>query len=581
MFGGGQPFGIEGPDALAAAAVQEPSFPPPRAALPALIFPTQCRTSGCTLIDPGGWLWDDERGDDSRKLTRRSMSVLVEGQQLGQYRVVCLLGEGGMGAVYEARQEPLDRRVALKTLHPEYAGDKDALARFFNEAKILSQLEHPSIVQVSDFGTAADGTAYLVMEYLRGQSLGRRLSELNKRSERLPVVRALQFGFQIADVLAVAHTKGIVHRDIKPDNLMLISDAIAPGGERVKLLDFGIAKLTHDGDKGGVKTATQTVMGTPSYMSPEQCAGAGGVDAKTDVYALGCVLYEALSGRPPFVAEGAGQLIGMHLFQSPPNLLSVAPKVPSAIAELVHRLLTKDRANRPTMSDAADEIGYLLAKQTGGGPVIRSQATKTTYPAAGQTSVVPSPGTTLGRSTGQQLRSSPRTTALWGLGMVSLLGVGLAVIWRWSAPHPAPTPPAVAQTIIRQPIATPPPTLPVHAPTVQPTVVQARRSIAWRIDSDPPGCAILNDKGRTLGITPFSVSRIAEEGQSFVRVHRDGYTDVKIKLNNEQNESVRVSLIRAASATTQKPTKAPPMNAKQGIPNTQSDGDPYAVPLIR
>lgn len=141
------------------------------------------------------------------------MTALAEGHRLGPYRIVRLLGEGGMGAVYEARQEPLDRRVALKTLHPEYAGNKDAVARFFNEAKILSKLEHPSIVQVSDFGNATDGTAYLVMEYLRGQSLGRRIRELSARGERLAVVTALQFGFQIADVLAIAHAQGIVHRD--------------------------------------------------------------------------------------------------------------------------------------------------------------------------------------------------------------------------------------------------------------------------------------------------------------------------------------------------------------------------------
>ena len=133
------------------------------------------------------------------------MSVLIEGQRLGAYRIVRLLGEGGMGAVYEARQEPLDRRVALKTLHAEHARNKEFIARFFNEAKVLSQLEHPSIVQVSDFGHTADGTAYLVMEYLRGQSLGHRLRELTANRKRLPLTTALQVCVQVADVLGVAH----------------------------------------------------------------------------------------------------------------------------------------------------------------------------------------------------------------------------------------------------------------------------------------------------------------------------------------------------------------------------------------
>ncbi len=147
------------------------------------------------------------------------MSVLTEGQRLGAYRIVRLLGEGGMGAVYEARQEPLERRVALKTLHADHAKSKEFIARFFNEAKVLSRLEHPSLVQVSDFGHAADGTAYLVMEYLRGQSLGRRIRDLSERGERLPVETALHVCVQVADVLEMAHEQGIVHRDLKPDKI--------------------------------------------------------------------------------------------------------------------------------------------------------------------------------------------------------------------------------------------------------------------------------------------------------------------------------------------------------------------------
>ncbi len=427
------------------------------------------------------------------------MTTLSEGNRLGPYRIVRLLGQGGMGAVYEARQEPLDRRVALKTLHAEYAGNKDAVARFFNEAKTLSRLEHPSIVQVSDFGNAADGTAYLVMEYLHGQSLGRRLRDFKASGEQLPVVKTLQFGFQIADVLAVAHEQGIVHRDIKPDNLMLIADAVAPGGERVKLLDFGIAKLTHEGDKGGVKTATQTVMGTPSYMSPEQCAGAGGVDAKTDVYALGCVLYEILAGRPPFVAEGPGQLIGMHLFQSPPSLASLAPKVPEALAELVHRLLTKDKARRPTMSESADALGRLLSRQTGGGTVVRSRPVGSADPNVGFAAIVPTPGTTLGRSVGQQAGGAPRRTLLLGSVAVALLGGGILVASRSHSHHgtgllPVSTPPItsnrpiIAPAIVAPPVPALPsapttqtPTMPVAA--TQPTVAEKPRATVLH----PPG----------------------------------------------------------------------------------------------
>ena len=380
------------------------------------------------------------------------MSVLSEGQRLGTYRIVQLLGEGGMGAVYEARQEPLERRVALKTLHAEHAKSKEVVARFFNEAKVLSRLEHPSIVQVSDFGYAADGTAYLVMEYLRGQSLGRRVRELAKRGERLPIATALQVCAQVADVLGTAHAQGIVHRDIKPDNLMLVADPVAPGGERVKVLDFGIAKLTDD--NGGMKTATNQMIGTPAYMSPEQCAGAGGVDAQTDVYALGCVLYELVGGQAPFVAEGPGHLIAMHLVQEPTPLLSVAPHVPVEIAELVHRMLRKDKTRRPTMKEVADELGQQLSKLPTGmvevrkvpPPAISSEEPK------GLTSE--GPASTISRSIGQHVQKPARTKSGIVLVSAGVLALGLvAVVWigTRSAPIPSTTSPDFGQSGVETP----------------------------------------------------------------------------------------------------------------------------------
>ena len=344
-----------------------------------------------------------------------------------------------MGAVYEARQEPLERRVALKTLHADHAQRKEAIARFFNEAKVLSRLEHPSIVQVSDFGHAADGTAYLVMEYLRGQSLGHRIRALSERGERLPVATALQVCVQVASVLVVAHAQCIVHRDLKPENLMLVGDPVAPGGERVKVLDFGIAKLTDD--RSSVKTATAQVMGTPPYMSPEQCAGAGGVDAQTDVYALGCVLYELLAGRTPFVADGLGLLIAMHLYEEPLPLLSIAPQVPQQTAELVHRMLRKDKTQRPTMKEAADELARQLSMQTGGTlevrptpQVISGPNEKTVLPSGAQSS-------TIGRSIGQSIKQPTRTKARlvqWGGGA---LAMGLvSVLWVSQRPSLKPQP---------------------------------------------------------------------------------------------------------------------------------------------
>ena len=371
------------------------------------------------------------------------MAVLTEGQRLGVYRIVRLLGEGGMGAVYEARQEPLERRVALKTLHADHAKSKEFIARFFNEAKVLSRLEHPSLVQVSDFGHAADGTAYLVMEYLRGQSLGGRIRDLSERGERLPVETALHVCVQVADVLAMAHGQGIVHRDLKPENLMLVGDPVAPGGERVKVLDFGIAKLSDD--RGGVKTATDQVMGTPAYMSPEQCAGAGGVDAQTDVYALGCVLYELLAGRTPFVADGPGRLIGMHLFQEPPTLLSVAPQVPPEIAELVHRMLSKEKTQRPTMKDAAKELARQLSRQTAGTLAARPPVEAITDGDETKAIARVAQVSTIGRSIGQRVKQPAGTRSGLVFGGVGVLAMGLVVaVWIGATAGPKPQPPVQA-----------------------------------------------------------------------------------------------------------------------------------------
>jgi len=292
-------------------------------------------------------------------------------EYIGPYRIIQKLGEGGMGAVFQAIQTPIDRTVALKTLHLSHAGNKLMVARFLNEAKTLGKLQHPNVVQVIDYGTTSAGVAYLVMEFLRGETLSKRLKVRSQRRSAFPLLSILQLGFQVADALACAHANGIIHRDLKPDNLMLVRDAIAPGGERVKILDFGIAKLT-DKDSPNVKTATQAIMGTPMYMSPEQCQGAGKVDAKTDVYSLGCVLYESLCGFPPFLGEGHGEIIAKHLFQEPASITSHVSDVPAPVVALVHRMLAKDKSVRPSMSEAADELGAIISSLSNVSPLFRT-----------------------------------------------------------------------------------------------------------------------------------------------------------------------------------------------------------------
>jgi serine/threonine protein kinase len=277
------------------------------------------------------------------KASVASMSLSCSGN-IGPYRIIRPIGSGGMGAVYEAFHEKIARRVAIKILHPEFARDGEMTTRFFNEARAVNLIGHPGLVQVSDYLREPDGRACIVMEYLSGDSLGVRL-----RRGRLSENQALLIAWQIADTLTAVHAKAIVHRDLKPDNVILVPDVIVPGGERVKLLDFGIAKLGNEASAARVNTQANLIMGTPSYMSPEQCIGARFVDDRTDVYALGIMLFEMLTGRLPFVAPENRQLIAMHICCPPPSLHSVMPELSLELESLVGPLLGKDPKQRPTM----------------------------------------------------------------------------------------------------------------------------------------------------------------------------------------------------------------------------------------
>ena len=187
---------------------------------------------------------------------------LAEGSLVGPYRVVRKIGEGGMGAVYEAINETIERRVALKVLHPELTRNKDIANRFINEARAVNRVSHPGIVQVFDYGQPPDGPAYIVMEYLEGERLSERMVQ---RAGTLSVSESVFLCRQIAAALGAAHERGIVHRDLKPDNIMIVADLENATGERTKLLDFGLAKPL---DRPGTKS--NVIMGTPQYMSPEQ-----------------------------------------------------------------------------------------------------------------------------------------------------------------------------------------------------------------------------------------------------------------------------------------------------------------------
>jgi eukaryotic-like serine/threonine-protein kinase len=284
-------------------------------------------------------------------------------QTISNYKITSLIGQGGMGAVYEAVHQVLGRKAAIKFVHPQYARNEDVVSRFFNEARAAGLIQHPGIVEVFDVGRTGDGVPYLVMEMLGGRTLGQTM-----RSRRLSLDEVVVFGCQIASTLGAAHDKGIVHRDLKPENLYLINRY--DGSIGVKILDFGIAKLRDDVPHSNVVTRTGHILGTPLYMSPEQCRGVSReIDHRTDIYSLGIVLYEALAGRPPFNAEGSGELIVQHLQAPPPPLTEIPPP----LAAVVMRALAKrpdDRHESMQEFEAAlAEAGGFEAPQPGPRPL--------------------------------------------------------------------------------------------------------------------------------------------------------------------------------------------------------------------
>ena len=504
-----------------------------------------------------------------------------------------MLGKGGMGAVYEAIQEPIERRVAIKILHGRYAQEPEIATRFLNEARAVNIVEHPGIVQISDYGQLPSGVAYLVMEHLKGDTLTQRLK---KGGGKIPQPEALRITRQIASALAAAHAKNIVHRDLKPDNVVLVvdPDPEAMGRVRVKLLDFGIAKVAAEMGNAGTNTAADVVMGTPKYMSPEQCRGAAAVDDKSDVYALGIMLYEMLAGRPPFMGA-TGEILAKQIYEDPPSLLEQAPWVTPDAAAFVHRLIAKDKTERPSMREVTAQLERMTAMfPTMAHPVVMAppgalsgEAPMVAPPAAASTPLAApiiapqdasekttsdednitnpshktpvSPGvaerdshsglqknSTLGFSVGQSslsLRRSTRVKRALVAGMALLIvvaAVGTAVIYRERQGH------------------TPQPSRP--QPTINstgPTQAAATKKVFWSLTSIPAGAEIIRiSDGKVLGKTPRHVEEEAGDEEVPVRLSLPGYQDHVVHLKRSVSDAAEVKLTPLASEPATKPTTA-------------------------
>src|SRR5205807_7648104 len=263
------------------------------------------------------------------------------GQTLARkYLVEKLIKRGGMGSVYQGKHVLMDKRVAIKVLRPSLALDNNVVARFSREAKAASRISHPHAVTVTDFGEDEKGVVFLVMEYLDGRTL----KEIIKSDGAMAVHRAVEIIRQVAGALDAAHEQGVVHRDLKSDNVMLSQ---TKGGEWAKVLDFGIAKIQQpEGARDIDITAANLVIGTPQYMSPEQCSQSSPIDARSDVYSLGVIAYEMLAGRVPFSGESPTVIMMKQVQDAPPSVVEVRPGLHAAIGKVIEKSLAKQPGDR-------------------------------------------------------------------------------------------------------------------------------------------------------------------------------------------------------------------------------------------
>jgi eukaryotic-like serine/threonine-protein kinase len=471
------------------------------------------------------------------------------GTVFGSYRLVSELGRGGMGVVYLAEHTIMGKQAAVKVLLPEFSGREDLVVRFFNEARAAARLHHPAFVEVFDCGVASE-CAFMVMEYVGGENL----TECLKRETRLPVARAVGLCRVIAEAMAVAHENGIVHRDLKPDNIILPSDprAARVGPYPVKILDFGIAKLTVNASLR--MTRTGTLMGTPLYMSPEQCRGSAHLDGRSDLYSLGCILYAMLTGTPPFPREGDGVVLIAHLHDKVPPLEEHGVSVPPELEAVLMKALAKDPMDRQqSMTALVAELDAADASPGRGTMPGRDKAAPAvsvpgTVVLPEKRLRVPTPvatppiasNTTFSRSSGQvTAAAAPRPprksrSRLAVAGAVAF-GVVAAVVVMGSQPG---RPPAPAPVAARPPAPVVPATPPAPAPAPVPaqTVVE--------LDSVPTGATVRDLAQETpLGTTPLRLTFDRAARVLELRIEKRGFRPETLQVDLEQDFARTVPLL--------------------------------------
>jgi serine/threonine-protein kinase len=449
-----------------------------------------------------------------------SLHTSLIGATIGNYRVVAKLGEGGMGAVYLAEHPLIGKKVAIKIVRED---STDVAERFFNEARLVNDIGHAHIVDVVDYGVVEKPSGrfvYLIMEFLAGEPL----SALLAREGPLAPGRAVAVALQIADALAACHDKGVVHRDLKPDNVFLVRD------DFVKVLDFGIAKLA----SARPNTDRGMVVGTPAYMAPEQCEGRRDVDARADVYALGVLCYEMLGGVVPFSGEGYRDVLNQHLTRTPPPL----DVVPGPLAAVVLRALEKRREARFRSmlvfgQALADPQAYLAGALPEAKPYV-TPALPLPPPVTGVTQH-PTTLTQSAAEVGLPPRPGARVGVMLASGLLALALLGGGAWWLYRRAS-APIDKGVDDGVVaaRTPEA-PPPVVEAVAPA----------TVSLSVTSDPPGAEVLVD-GTPRGPTPIVLDVPKSDGELAIGFRLAGHKDKTRAVKAARDAAIDVTLEKIA-----------------------------------
>jgi serine/threonine-protein kinase len=495
---------------------------------------------------------DDEMSSDGAEQHLRLVEKPAEpadpliGQTIdGRYQIEKKLGEGGMGVVYKAKHVMLQKDLAVKVLRADVSKDQEIIARFRQEAQSASGIGSQHIIDISDFGTLDDGSTYFIMEFLDGKEL----TKVIEQEQPIPPERVAHVGMQLCDALGAAHDRGIVHRDMKPDNVFLVERGGDP--DFVKVLDFGIAKV---GGASSKLTKAGQVFGTPHYMSPEQCSGQG-VDHRTDIYAIGIILYEMACGRVPFDADNLMGILTKHIYEQPipPHDLPPPVDVPAGLEAVILKCLAKSVDQRyQTMAEVKADLQAFVAGQTPN--AVMDAVDRSTGPHA---RVDPT-----GRQSALQVEvggaheggGGSKLPLILGavVGLVALAAVGLGVWFLALAPEQETDP--VVEAEPEAPEAPPEPPEPelsaeeqeaqraAAMEEIEAAADEAEEQVMVTIESDPEGVEVWSSDGVLLGNTPFEVPRPAEGNRLELELRQPGYQNQPVPLSHLSQTTLRVSL---------------------------------------